>query len=178
MNKGIPIILGTIGVTVVVAVAAQSGAVGQSESDPHAVVSQPSAASMLPDRAIRELEVSGVTLTVLGDEESSSDQVSAQEAVAAAASTSKAPDAVVLVRFTDEQYGQQLQPDPRQPSRVVPEFADRLAWVVYFDSVEVPVLHPAIGPSGNEYAGPESTNASIATFVDAKTGAVLESNTF
>ena len=72
-----------------------------------------------------------------------------------------------LYRVTNLHMGRQLEPDPAKPSRIEPEFKNRLTWIVTFP----PRRGVGIGPySPDGPREPLYTTSTLVTFIDANTG--------
>ncbi|RNL81248.1 hypothetical protein [Nocardioides marmorisolisilvae] len=85
---------------------------------------------------------------------------------------SKAASGANLARVSEPEYGRQAEADPAKPSRIEPVIQDRLAWVLVFDDVQVPVLGP-LTPTQGQASKPDYYTAQFVVIVDALTGEVL-----
>lgn len=77
------------------------------------------------------------------------------------------PSSAMLANVTFEDYGPQLQPDPSKPSHVDPIINNHRAWVIVYDSAQVPVY----GKHGED--SPHYVTQPLVTFVDPDTGEFL-----
>lgn len=77
-----------------------------------------------------------------------------------------APAEATLVTVTDTHYVNHAQPGPG-----VPVLANRPAWLVLIPNFSVPIVRPY---KPGAPAGPGSYTATLAVFIDAHTGEVLE----
>jgi len=80
------------------------------------------------------------------------------------------PTEASLVELTTPQLGKETESDPGKPSKITPEFQDRLAWAVYYPNASVPNLAPLNDPT-DERSG--SFSQPMVVFVDATSGEFL-----
>ena len=99
--------------------------------------------------------------------------VSAEEATTAARAAVGAVEELpagepVLVRFTDEDYGEATDADSGD---IRAYFADQEAWMISFEGAEMPIF------GGFKYEGPTSYETTVVAFVDGHSGEFIEAVT-
>lgn len=109
----------------------------------------------------------GVTLH---GEPSARARVDANRAIRAASGFgfgSEGSASAYLVRYSDPndcEYASELDAGQPETAQCTPLTVDRLAWLVVFRDVEAPIF----GPPGR--SGPDTYDATVAAFVDARSG--------
>lgn len=95
-------------------------------------------------------------------------RVDANRAIRAASDFgSEGSASAYLVRYSDPndcEYASELDAGQPETAHCTPLTVDRLAWLVVFRDVEAPIF----GPPGRR--GPDTYNATVASFVDARSG--------
>ena len=74
----------------------------------------------------------------------------------------------VLVRFTDEDYGEATDGDSGD---IRAYFADEEAWIISFEGADMPIF------GGLKYEGPTSYETTVVAFVDGHSGEFIEAVT-